>query len=481
MATEELLFVVDTDIPHREMMVGWLQDQGYQVKVFDNGELCLNMLDENPSAICLDINMPGLSGLEILKRIRLANRDIPVIVVTKNDALDSAVEAMKFGAFDYMVKPVDKIRLRTNVERAIEMHTMVSKIQKLQGELKKTYSYKNIVGQSESMRQLFGQIDEVSGININVFIGGESGTGKELVAKAIHFNSTYRMGNFVAINCGAIPEELQENEFFGHEKGAFTGADDSRPGKLEVADGGTLFLDEIGEMSPKMQVKLLRFLQDKSFEKVGGTKKINVDLRVISATNRNLQDAVKEGRFREDLYYRLMVYLVSLPPLRVRKDDIPLLINHFLKKYKDEIPKKITTVSSYAMEALDRYPWPGNVRQLENEIYRAMVTTQTHMVQIENLSPEIQKYREGHVGDDNRFIPVLENQKLAQPAISAPAAQSLFSHAVPTTGSTFNEIEKQAFLEALNRANGKIPQAAKALGISRATFYRKLKKYRSVN
>jgi DNA-binding NtrC family response regulator len=481
MATKELLFVVDTDISHQKMMVGWLRDQGYQVKVFDNGELCLNMLDENPAAICLDINMSGLSGLEILKRIRLANRDIPVMVVTNNDTLDSAVEAMKIGAFDYMVKPVDKIRLQTNVERAIEMHTMVSKIQKLQGELKKTYSYKNIVGQSESMRQLFGQIDEVSGININVFIGGESGTGKELVAKAIHFNSAYRMGAFVAINCGAIPEELQENEFFGHEKGAFTGADDSRPGKLEVANEGTLFLDEIGEMSPKMQVKLLRFLQDKSFEKVGGTQKINVDLRIISATNRNLQDAVKEGRFREDLYYRLMVYPISLPPLRVRKDDIPLLINHFLKKYKDEIPKKITTISSHAMEALARYPWPGNVRQLENEIYRAMVTTQTNMIQIESLSPEIQKYREGHVGDDNQFIPALENQIPPQHATSAPATQPSFSHTIPPAGSTFDEIEKQAFLEALNRANGKVHQAAKALGISRATFYRKIKKYRSVN
>ena len=193
----ELLFVVDNDIPHREMMASWLEDQGYKVKVFDNGELCLNCLDENPSVIYLDINMPGLSGLEILKQLRLANRDIPVMVITKNDALNSAIEAMKIGAFDYLVKPVDKIRLRTNVEKAIEMHTMVTKNQRLQGELKKTYSYKNIVGQSEPMSQIFGQIDEVSGININVFIGGESGTGKELVAKAIHFNSTYKTENLL--------------------------------------------------------------------------------------------------------------------------------------------------------------------------------------------------------------------------------------------------------------------------------------------
>ncbi|MZH13743.1 MAG: sigma-54-dependent Fis family transcriptional regulator [Nitrospinae bacterium] len=473
----ELLFIVDNDVPHRNMMTTWLEDQGYKVKVFDNGELCLNCLDENPGAICLDINMPGLSGLEILKQLRLANRDIPVMVVTKNDALDSAIEAMKIGAFDYMVKPVDKIRLKTNVEKAIEMHTMVTKIQRLQGELKKTYSYKNIVGQSEPMRQIFGQIDEVSGININVFIGGESGTGKELVAKAIHFNSAYKSGDFVAINCGAIPEDLQENEFFGHEKGAFTGADDSRQGKLEVANGGTLFLDEIGEMSPKMQVKLLRFLQDKSFERVGGTKKIHVDLRIVSATNRNLEDAVKEGRFREDLYYRLMVYLISLPPLRIRKDDIPLLINHFLKKYKNDIPKNISTVSSYAMEALVRYPWPGNVRQLENEIYRAMVMTQTNSIQIENLSPEIQKLREGYVDRGNQFVPYRDNHENRSPALSAHPS----SISPSPSGTKFKEIEKNALIEALDRANGNIPLAAKSLGISRATFYRKIKKYRSAS
>jgi transcriptional regulator with PAS, ATPase and Fis domain len=355
------------------------------------------------------------------------------------------------------------------------MHTMVTKIQKLQGELKKTYSYKNIVGQSEPMRQIFGQIDEVSEININVFIGGESGTGKELVAKAIHFNSTYKTGNFIAINCGAIPETLQENEFFGHEKGAFTGADDSRQGKLEAANGGTLFLDEIGEMSPQMQVKLLRFLQDKSFERVGGTKKIHVDLRIISATNRNLEDAVKEGRFREDLYYRLMVYLIYLPPLKIRKEDILLLINHFLKKYKSEFSKNISTVSSHALEALVSYPWPGNVRQLENEIYRAMVTTQTNSVQIENLSPEIQKLRVGYVDQENHFVPFLE--KIEK---SVPSYKNKPQYISPTlSGTKFNEIEKNAIIEALDDANGNIPQAAKALGISRATFYRKIKKYRS--
>lgn len=479
MPNRDLLFIVDMDSPHRNMMAEWLEDQGYRVKVFDNGELCLNTLDENPGAICLDINM--YEGLNILKRLKLANRDIPVLVVTENDAVDSAVEAMKIGAFDYMAKPVDKIRLKTNVDRAIEMHTMITKIQHLQGELKKTYSYKNIVGQNEGMKQVFAQVDEVSGININVFISGESGTGKELVAKALHFNSAYKTGDFVAINCGAIPEELQENEFFGHEKGAYTGADDSRIGKLEVANGGTLFLDEVGEMPPRMQVKLLRFLQDKTFEKVGGNKKIHVDLRIISATNRDLEAAVHQGKFRKDLYYRLVVYSIFIPPLRERQEDIPILINHFLKKYKSDITKKITTVSSYALEALAHYVWPGNVRQLENEIYRAMVSTRTDTIQIENLSPEIQKFRAGYVGEDNKFIPARERLESVEPVNPAPIFQTPSQPVSPSSGATFDEIEKQAFLEALNRANGKIPQAAKALGISRATFYRKIKKYRSLN
>ena len=296
------------------------------------------------------------------------------------------------------------------------------------------------------------------------------------MAKALHYNSAYKAGDFVAINCGAIPEELQENEFFGHEKGAYTGADDSRMGKLEVADGGTLFLDEVGEMPARMQVKLLRFLQDKSFERVGGNKKIHVDLRIISATNKNLEEAVQQGSFREDLYYRLVVYPVFIPPLRERREDIPILINHFLKKYKSDITKKITTVSSYALEALARYTWPGNVRQLENEIYRSMVSTRTDTVQIENLSPAIQKFRAGYVGEDNQFIPVQKDQAGAVPF--SPVASVIVSAPSPTR-STFNEIEKQAVLEALNRTNGNIPQAAKALGISRATFYRKIKKYRS--
>jgi len=343
------------------------------------------------------------------------------------------------------------------------MYTIVHKIDRLRGEMQKKHVYKNIVGQSEKIRYIFDQIEEVSEININVFIQGESGTGKELVAKAVHYNSTYKTGPFIAINCGAIPETLQESEFFGHEKGSFTGADHSRIGKLEYANHGTLFLDEVGEMSQNMQVKLLRFLQDKTFERVGGNKKISVDLRIISATNRKLENDIKTGKFREDLYYRLVVYPITIPALREHKEDIPLLVSYFLKKYKKEMPKIITTVSALAMAVLMEHDWQGNIRQLENVIYRAMVTSRTETIEVEDLYMEPRK----------DHISALENS----------ASQELRPPPLPTipsqTGSkTIKELEKNALIEALKITEGNVEQAAKRLDLSRATIYRKIKKYK---
>ena len=471
----ELVFIVDQDNVHSKKLTHWLEEGQFLVKNFHDTELCLNSLDLNPSAICLDINISGasgLSGLEFLKRLRLVNRDIPIMVVTDNCELKTAVEAMKLGAFDYMVKPVEKMRLITNIERAIEMHTMVHKIDRLRGEMQKTYVYKNIVGQSETIQHVFAQIEEVAEININVFIQGESGTGKELVAKAIHYSSSYKTGPFIAINCGAIPNSLQESEFFGHEKGSFTGADHSRIGKLEYANNGTLFLDEVGEMSQEMQVKLLRFLQDKTFERVGGNKKINVDLRIISATNRKLEKEVQSNKFREDLYYRLVVYPITIPPLRDRKEDIPVMVNHFLKKYKNEMPKIITTVSSSVMEALIKYDWQGNVRQLENVIYRAMVATRTETIELENLPVEIQDYPpnklEGSITDNN----------LININLTPPQDNSRLLNIPPSANLTMQEVEKQALDKALKNAGGNVEEASKSLGVSRATFYRKIKKYK---
>ena len=462
----ELIFIVDQDQAHCDKVIFWLEEEGFQTKTIRDTELCLNTLDQNPSAICLDVNIKGssgLSGLEFLKRLRIANRDIPIMVVTDNKNLNAAVETMKLGAFDYIVKPIDRVLLISNIERAIEMHTIVHKIDRLRGEMQKKHVYKNIVGQSEKIRHVFDQIEEVSEININVFIQGESGTGKELVAKAVHYSSTYKTGPFIAINCGAIPESLQESEFFGHEKGSFTGADHSRIGKLEYANHGTLFLDEVGEMSQNMQVKLLRFLQDKTFERVGGNKKISVDLRIISATNRKLENDIKNGKFREDLYYRLVVYPITIPALREHKEDIPLLVTYFLKKYKKEMPKIITTVSASAMEALMEYDWQGNIRQLENVIYRAMVTTRTETIEVEDLYMETRK----------DHIPTLENpssQEFRPP--TSPTIQS------QTGSKTIKELEKNALMEALKITEGNIEQAAKRLDISRATIYRKIKKYK---
>ena len=459
----ELVFIVDQDPSHCDKLTLWLEDEGFQTKTIRDTELCLNTLDQNPAAICLDLNIQGssgISGLEFLKRLRIANRDIPIMVVTDSNDLNSAVETMKLGAFDYIVKPVDRIRLISNIERAIEMHAIVHKIDRLRGEMQKTHVYKNIVGQSEKIRHVFNQIEEVSEININVFIQGESGTGKELVAKAVHYSSTYKTGPFIAINCGAIPEALQESEFFGHEKGSFTGADHSRIGKLEYANHGTLFLDEVGEMSQNMQVKLLRFLQDKTFERVGGNKKISVDLRVISATNRKLENDIKNGKFREDLYYRLVVYPITIPALREHKEDIPLLVTYFLKKYKKEIPKIITTVSAPAMAALMEHDWQGNIRQLENVIYRAMVTTRTETIEVEDLYMETWEDR----------ISTFKN----------PTSQELGPSTIPSqTGlKTIKELEKTALIEALKITAGNVEQAAKRLDLSRATIYRKIKKYK---
>jgi DNA-binding NtrC family response regulator len=386
------------------------------------------------------------------------------MVVTDNKDLNAAVETMKLGAFDYMVKPIDRVRLISNIKRAIEMHTIVHKIDRLRGEMQKTHVYKNIVGQSEKIRHVFDQIEEVSEININVFIQGESGTGKELVAKAVHYSSTYKTGPFIAINCGAIPEALQESEFFGHEKGSFTGADHSRIGKLEYANHGTLFLDEVGEMSQNMQVKLLRFLQDKTFERVGGNKKISVDLRIISATNRKLENDIKNGKFREDLYYRLVVYPITIPALREHKEDIPLLVTYFLKKYKKEMPKIITTVSAPAMQALMEYDWQGNIRQLENVIYRAMVTTRTETIEVEDL------YMGTRQDDISAFETPAFQEKKENAILSTMKSQ--------TRSKTIKELEKNALIEALKTTEGNVEQAAKRLDLSRATIYRKIKKYK---
>lgn len=464
--TRNLIFIVDKNPLFRNQITEWMTGINYQVMSFDNGEECLRMLDLSPTVICMDLMEPGEEGIQTLQRICLANRDIPVIVASQNENMDIAIQAMKIGAFDYMRKPIDKERFCANIEKAKEMHSLIDQIQYLKGDSHKKPIYKNLVGKSEGMKHTFSQIEKVKDININVFINGESGTGKELAARAIHFNSSYRNGKFVDINCGAIPEELQESEFFGHEKGAFTGAELARVGKLEIADGGTLFLDELAELSPKAQVKLLRFLQDKSFERVGGNKKIKVDLRIISATNKDLEKAVSNGEFREDLYFRLVVYPIFIPPLRDRREDIQPLVNHFIKKYRNEMPNSATAPKPEVIQALKKYHWPGNVRQLENIVFRSMVLANGNAIDLEHLPKEIL----------NPVAPISLNASKSQQSTEAFQEISSPQDSVPLS---FELIEKKAIFDALDQSSGNVPTAAKTLGISRATLYRRLKKYRA--
>jgi DNA-binding NtrC family response regulator len=463
---KELLFIVDDEESSQVLLKHHLESENYDVMGFFEGETCLEELDRTPSAICLDMMMPGLSGLETLKRIKSISQNIPVIMVTSDDVLDSAVEAMKLGAYDYIVKPVDPIRLKSILQKAIEQNSLLKKLTHLEGELKQTYSHKNIIGSDKEMKKVYHDIDKVVDSNINVYLNGESGTGKELVARAIHYSGDKSKEPFIEINCGAIPESLQESELFGHEKGAFTGAAETKKGKVELAHKGTLFLDEVADLSPATQVKLLRFVQERKFERVGGVKQLQVDLRIISATNKDLAKEVKEGKFRQDLYYRLVVYTISVPALRNRKNDIPLLISHFLKKYKHENKKEVNTISPDAMSALMSYHWPGNVRELENVIYRAIVCSEGESIHLNSLTQEIiQQEKEitewKEVSDSEKITPDKKNN----------------SNNPPTDLLGLDEAEKLSLQSALDITNGSFPDAAKRLGISRATFYRKAKKH----
>ena len=463
MKANTLIFVVDDEPTARMLMSKWIQKFGYEVRTFSGGEQCLEALDEGPTAICLDIMMPGLDGIEVLKRIQSIQKELPVIMVTAKGSLELAVKSMKLGAYDYIRKPIDRSRLETSLKKAVEKYTLAKKVNQLQKELGDTYSFHNIIGRTAVMEKVFNQIGKVADNNINVFIQGESGTGKELVARAIHYQGSRKDGPFEAVNCGAIPENLQESEFFGHEKGAFTGAVRSQVGKIEVANGGTLFLDEVGDMSPSLQVKLLRFLETRTIERVGGRKRISVDVRIISATNKMLKAETETGNFREDLYYRLMVYPINIPCLRDRKEDISVLVRHFLDKYMKETKKDIRSVDHNTMEALVAYDWPGNVRELENVIQRAMVTSDSERLEISTLPSEIV---DGSPSSGNECFPNGEKSENEE-AVN-------FSSQKVTPLST---MEKMVMLNALNMTRGNLALTAKKLEISRATLYRKIDKY----
>jgi two-component system, NtrC family, response regulator AtoC len=462
----KLIFVVDDDSNLRRILSVLLSANGYRVMEFASGEECLPMLDENPLAIFMDLRMPGIGGMETLKRIKKSRADAVVIMVTSVNEAATAVQALKEGAFDYIVKPYDEARLVTTLENALSQNTLLNKVKLLQEELQGQHDLQGFIGRSAPIQKVFEKINKVKDNKASVLIQGESGTGKELVARAIHYNGSFSEGCFVDINCGAIPETLQESELFGHKKGAFTGADESRTGKLELADGGTLFLDEVAEMSLNTQTKLLRFLQEKKFERIGENDKISVNTRVIAATNKDLLKEVARGKFREDLYYRLNVFPIFVPLLRDRKEDIPRLCFHFMNKYAEELNKNVKSIHPQALELLVAHPWPGNVRQLENTIYQIMIQTETDAIEVDMVKEAIGVQAEGAEAKKD-----VENREYKIERIGFDPER------IPETILPLQEVEKRAIANALKATEGNIPLAAKKLEMSRSTLYRLVKKY----
>jgi two-component system, NtrC family, response regulator PilR len=441
----------------RELMAIVLKREGYDVLLAENGKTAIALLQKEPVDLLIsDIKMPDVSGVEVLRAAKAVDQDILGIMVTAFASTETAVEAMRLGACDYLSKPFDVDLLKMKVREKIESRQLRQENVLLKRTLGLTHQFANIVGRSESMLDVFKMIETVARTNSTILLTGESGTGKGLVAQAVHFHSLRREKPMVALNCGAMPETLLESELFGHMRGAFTGADANKKGLLEVAERGTIFLDEIGEMSPVMQVKLLRVLQERRFRRVGGLEELQADIRVIAATNQDLTKLVADGKFREDLYYRINVIPIVLPPLRDRREDIPLLAEHFLAKYTDVMGKQIAGISHDAMQLLVRHDWPGNIRELENVIERAVALEATPTILPDSLPPAIR---------------------------GASARISGVATVDPLPGSGFDleahvqEIERGYIAEALKRAGGVQVKAAELLGMSFRSFRYYVKKY----
>jgi DNA-binding NtrC family response regulator len=444
MTEQPKILIVDDEQIVRESLTNWLKEESYQVEAAENGPMALEKIRQFPfQVVLLDLKMPGMDGIQVLAEIKKEFPDIEVIIMTAYGSVNTAVEAIKAGAYDYIVKPFDPEEVALLIKKILEHKNLILENILLRQQLEEKYEFEDLIGKGPAMQQVFELIRNVAPTQATVLITGESGTGKELVAKAIHAISPRRYEPFIALSCGALPDTLLESELFGYEKGAFTGAAHTKKGRFEMADGGTLFLDEVGEISLKTQIDLLRVLQEKAFRRLGGTELIKVDVRIISATNRDLQQAITQGIFRPDLFYRLNVVGLQLPPLRDRLEDIPLLAKHFLRRYAIEINKKIERLAPSALELLMAYNWPGNVRELENAIERAVV-----------ISP-------GHELAAKDFAFLLPRQGPAP----EPAARNL------------QEMEKQHIQRILEENHWNISKTAVDLGIDRVTLYNKIKKY----
>ncbi|MBC7105896.1 MAG: sigma-54-dependent Fis family transcriptional regulator [Firmicutes bacterium] len=444
------ILVVDDEESVCRMLRDVLADAGYQVEVAEDGRQALELITGvYYDAVLLDIRMPELDGVQVLEAVRQNGGQVPIILMTAYGTTETAIRAMKLGAFDYVLKPFHLEELLLTVERAVTMQRLAAEVTTLKGELGEDSRLDTIIGRSPKMQQVYKFIGKVADRNVTVLIQGESGTGKELVARAIHRNSRRWNQPFVKINCATIPEALLESELFGHERGAFTGAVGRKLGKFELAHRGTVFLDEIGELSPATQAKLLRFLQEKEFERVGGTETIRVVVRVLAATNRNLQRMVEEGTFREDLFFRLNVVAISLPPLRERKEDVPLLVEYFLKKYTREFNKEVKAFSPEAMDLLRRYDWPGNVRELENLVERAVVMADGPVVLPGDLPYNLQRTRR----EEGAVAPRMTLKEIVA------------------------DVEREVILRALRENDWNRTATAAALGLNRRSLYAKMKEY----
>lgn len=442
------ILIVDDESSQRRVLEYNLQQEGHETHTAASGEEGLEILKDSPiDVVITDIKMPTMNGVELLSEIKRLYPDVQVILITAYATVESAIEAMKLGAYDYIQKPLNRDELKMAVKKALELKSLVSENIRLHQQLVDRFSFSNIIGGSAKMQDVFDLMARVANSDATVLISGESGTGKELCAKAIHFSSKRAKKPFVVVNCSSIPEGLLESELFGHVKGSFTGAVYDKQGKFELADSGTIFLDEIGDMQSDLQAKLLRVLQEKEIDRVGGKKPIPIDVRIIVATNKNLVNAVQVGEFRDDLYYRINVVEINLPPLRERKDDIPLLMQHFLHKFN----ASHCQVEPQAMAALLGYNWPGNIRELGNVIQRAIVLkTNEDLLALHDL-PE-------HIRND-------------------PVPWTSLELNIPDTGIQLEEVEKALILKALQKTDWNQTQAANLLGITRQTLIYRVEKY----
>jgi two-component system NtrC family response regulator len=451
----ETILIVDDEKNYLTILSAILEDEGFEVLTALGGQEALEVHKTSDLDLILtDMKMPAMDVIDLLENLKSVDPDLPVIMMTAHGTVDKAVEAMQKGAYTYVLKPFDNERLIIYVKKAISMYQVVKENRRLRDAVESQYRFGNIIGKSKKMRNIFDTIQKVAPSGATVLIEGESGTGKELVARSLHFNSPRREKPFVAVNCSALAESLLESELFGHERGAFTGAVATKKGRFELADGGTLFLDEIGELSQNLQVKMLRVLQEKIFERVGGVRSISVDIRIVAATNKDLLQEMKSGRFREDLFYRLNVVHISLPPLKARKEDIRLLVNHFIKKYASERESAVpvTGVDQEVDRLFYDYSWPGNIRELENVIERVMILCPGEIIRVSELPK----------GFKDNVYNTLHLEGI-------PADAKLYD--------TLAEIEKTMILRALKISNNVQSHAAALLGIGKSGLNQKIKKY----